>query len=636
MLLHRIAITNVKSFLDRQEINLEEKVTILLGPNGGGKTNLLDVAVTMLRRFLMVAPTFDRQPTSEDPDMWAVNYNHALDEMPVERHYFGGGLPQRIEVLISPSQDDINAMARLQRDADQLRAQSPRRFTSDPWAVAKNWRPGEMQAGERFDFVWNGSGVENPTIERAQWFLDYMKLFELDNHVRSLVQWEPLRVPMLYLPVGRGSSITSEVKLSEYNDAHVKRRFDTTRSHSADTLMTLAIGRLSQRHRQLENDENTSAREKFYSEDNNVRLTAALSGLGYSWELVCRDINTNTYDIVLKKEGVAFRFQAASSGERQLLTYLFAIYALNVRDALIVVDEPELHLHPRWQKSLLKLFEQLSDDTGNRFLLATHSPTFIAPGSIGYVCRVYNDGKNSHIQQIDKTALPPAKGLAHTINSQNNERIFFADRVLLVEGVSDQMVVERLIANRLSKSPIQRGRIVEVVAVGGKGLFSTYQKVLTAFSVPTYIMADLDYLKQIGSSGVKALFKTSASRIKRDVLDNSSSLDGDALVKEIDNAIASGDWTDASAVWEYIKASRLSSRSDWKAEESQLVDLDIKRLAKDNIFILREGEIEDYLPSGHKQKDIETLIQFVGSASFEHDLRNKKELDDVVDALLGS
>jgi len=48
MLLRRIAIENVRSFLERQELTLEGQISIIIGPNGGGKTNLLDTAVVML------------------------------------------------------------------------------------------------------------------------------------------------------------------------------------------------------------------------------------------------------------------------------------------------------------------------------------------------------------------------------------------------------------------------------------------------------------------------------------------------------------------------------------------------------------------------------------------------------------
>jgi putative ATP-dependent endonuclease of OLD family len=115
---------------------------------------------------------------------------------------------------------------------------------------------------------------------------------------------------------------------------------------------------------------------------------------------------------------------AASSGERELLTYLFAIFALNVRDALIVVDEPELHLHPKWQKRLLNLFVRLATSTGNQFLLATHSPTHVSPDSIQYISRVFSRDQQSNVLRLATASLPEAKHLLQIVNSQNNEGIF--------------------------------------------------------------------------------------------------------------------------------------------------------------------------------------------------------------------
>jgi len=147
----------------------------------------------------------------------------------------------------------------------------------------------------------------------------------------------------------------------------------------------------------------------------------------------------------LSKQGSSFRVGAASSGERELLTYLFAIYALNVRDALIVVDEPELHLHPRWQRTLLTMFERLADETGNQFMMATHSPVFVSPSSIQYVSRVYADNQRSRVVRLGDSGLPEPKHLFGIVNSQNNERVFFADLVVLVEGISDRIFFEVLL-----------------------------------------------------------------------------------------------------------------------------------------------------------------------------------------------
>ncbi len=192
----------------------------------------------------------------------------------------------------------------------------------------------------------------------------------------------------------------------------------------------------------LQEDDNQNAKTAFKADENLLALSSELNELGYNWELTTVNALSNEYDVSLTKQGTTFLVSGASSGEREFLTYLFAIYALNVRDALIIVDEPELHLHPKWQKVLLNLFEKLAKATGNQFLLATHSPTFVSPASIQYVSRVYSENQRSRVVRLTSNTLPNAKHLFNIINSQNNERVFFCDKVVLVEGLSDRIFLK--------------------------------------------------------------------------------------------------------------------------------------------------------------------------------------------------
>ena len=43
-----LQIKNVKSFNDQELISFDEKFNILIGPNGGGKSNLLDIVTIVL------------------------------------------------------------------------------------------------------------------------------------------------------------------------------------------------------------------------------------------------------------------------------------------------------------------------------------------------------------------------------------------------------------------------------------------------------------------------------------------------------------------------------------------------------------------------------------------------------------
>jgi energy-coupling factor transporter ATP-binding protein EcfA2 len=61
---------------------------------------------------------------------------------------------------------------------------------------------------------------------------------------------------------------------------------------------------------------------------------------------------------------------ALSSGEKQLLQIL--LETLAVGESTIMIDEPELSLHPDWQKGLVGSMRRVNSDA--QFLLATHSP----------------------------------------------------------------------------------------------------------------------------------------------------------------------------------------------------------------------------------------------------------------------
>jgi predicted ATPase len=63
----------------------------------------------------------------------------------------------------------------------------------------------------------------------------------------------------------------------------------------------------------------------------------------------------------------------AATGEQVILDYLTQfVYPRPVNNSLILIDEPELHLHPRWIRQLYRALPQLG--RGNQFIMTTHSP----------------------------------------------------------------------------------------------------------------------------------------------------------------------------------------------------------------------------------------------------------------------
>jgi predicted ATP-dependent endonuclease of OLD family len=616
MKVKRIAVTNVRSFLERQELLLDGDISIIIGPNGGGKTNLLDAVVVSLRKSLF-ASTYPVKVSAgaEQALQYEFRANDQLNQLLLEKHSNAPTADQIIEIEIEITKPDIDNITAMQRDAPALMSLASTRYRNLSLNAALNWNLGSITAGKRIIYEIKNNSISHNNSTEAQTFLDYLRMYEMDKRVREDFKYDQLSLPVLYLPVTRAASgFQANVGLSGYNEFETKRSLDATSSRSGGNYVQLAIGRLAQKYRLLLEEDKGRAQADFADDPNMKQLTEILRGLGYEWKLETVNPMTNEYNIRLTKQGTSFLVSAASSGERELLTYLFVIFGLNIRDALVVVDEPELHLHPKWQRTLLSIFVKLSDATGNQFLIATHSPTFISPQSIQYVSRVSSAEQKSQIRRLNSSTLPEAKHLLNIINSQNNERLFFADAVVLVEGISDRLIFQRMLDER------SKGRsakpVIEIVDIGGKGFFDAYKKLLDACQIPYSIIADRDYIEQIGSESLKGLFKLNAREIKEDVLDNIKSLDAGTMVSAIESAMMSGDWDNAREIWDYIKSRRRELRCDLNEVEMAELNSFIEGLTASGVYLLKQGAIEAYLPTGYKGKDLEKVIKLCAVDDF--------------------
>ena len=591
----------------------------------------------MLRRHVLNAPYYIQSATADEPNRWETRYNDSLNQLTFEKHSAARNLGQVVELELEIVAQDLENMRSIQADAAELRKSLNKKFYPDPWQGVDEWDVTNIAAGQRVVAQWRDDGLQQPVEKSARDFLAYLHVFEADNTLRAQVGKAALQLPMIYLPVNRAAQgFRSAVRLPDYNDNEQKRASDAASSRSGSNIVALAISRMAQSFRLLQEDSNADAPTKFREDKNLQELSSELTALGYTWELVTVDPLNNSYDVRLTKQGSSFLVSAASSGERELLTYLFAIFALNVRNALIIVDEPELHLHPRWQIALLALFERLSKSTGNQFVLATHSPTFISPASIQYVSRVYIENQRSNIVRLSAASLPNDKHLFNIVNSENNERVFFTDNVLLVEGLHDRIVFERVL-DIVAKKHALNAPSLEVVSIDGKGLFPAYQQLLDACKVGWRAVADRDYIEQIGDDEVKKLFVLDTNEIRKDVIDNVKSLDGAALVRHIEKAMETGSWAHAKGVWDHIKSRRVRLKDTLDEKEHAILAAFIKDKSTEGIYLLSRGELEDYLPEGYRSKDTQKLIGLVSSDNFWDQLESsaRDELERMALDLLG-
>ena len=80
----------------------------------------------------------------------------------------------------------------------------------------------------------------------------------------------------------------------------------------------------------------------------------------------------NSMPIFTDSSGKKIGINELSSGEKQLFLRTLAIKMLEPENSIIMIDEPELSLHPKWQQKIVDVYRKIGKN--NQIILATHSP----------------------------------------------------------------------------------------------------------------------------------------------------------------------------------------------------------------------------------------------------------------------
>lgn len=521
-------------------------------------------------------------------------------------------MPQKIELGVEVTESDLMNVRTIKADLPQIMARSPQKLQNVPLGAPQEWNFDKLQIGTIFYYSIVDSSLQGMTSD-AQMFAAYLQFFDVHRQLRQAYGFDQLSPPIMYFPVMRHQGFAPHVQLSNSAYSQVRRQSEVALSKSGSAgLFELALQILGERALQLHHQYHVDPIEEIRKDRGPALLTEVLRSFGFTWTLYCSDRRNNTWGINFNKDGEAFHVHAASTGEAEIIYYAVSITILDIRDTLVAIDEPEVHLHPRAQRQLLNLFRKLNEATNNQFLFATHSPLFVTPESIKHVARVASKNGESFVTQIDPKGIPDGKKAFDLINALNNEKIFFAEKVILVEGSSDEIFFSTL----FKKLGYLELKDIEVVRVGGKHNFSSYQALLEASNVPYAVIADLDYLREIGTVEITRLFSLRAERIKKCIDNVDASLDGRALVEAIRRTIDTGDIANLNSVWTYLSGRHTELTQPLAATDQALVDQFITAQRARGIYVLRRGDLEEYLPDGFKSKDINKLIQLVGSADF--------------------
>ena len=98
-----------------------------------------------------------------------------------------------------------------------------------------------------------------------------------------------------------------------------------------------------------------------------------------------------TMPIFENSAGEEFDINDLSSGEKQLFLRTLSIKMLEPKNSIILIDEPELSLHPKWQQRIIEVYKKIGEN--NQIIIATHSPHILGSVSNENIFILYRDEK---------------------------------------------------------------------------------------------------------------------------------------------------------------------------------------------------------------------------------------------------
>ena len=96
-----------------------------------------------------------------------------------------------------------------------------------------------------------------------------------------------------------------------------------------------------------------------------------------------------TMPIFENSAGEEFDINDLSSGEKQLFLRTLSIKMLEPKNSIILIDEPELSLHPKWQQRIIEVYKKIGEN--NQIIIATHSPHILGSVSSENIFILYRD-----------------------------------------------------------------------------------------------------------------------------------------------------------------------------------------------------------------------------------------------------
>lgn len=300
-----------------------------------------------------------------------------------------------------------------------------------------------------------------------------------------------------------------------------------------------------------------------------------------------------------------------SSGLMQILILVCGILNINP-GSIILIEEPELHLHAGSQRRLFELIQREAEQ--KQFFITTHSSIFT--GCTGKVS-TYLVTKKRGATNVSKIEEPSGlKRIKNELGHRNTD-LYGYESVVFIEGDSEEVAFP-IIAEALGHDLIEKG--ICLINIRGKGKVSKlteYLKYLKDSDVLAYVIADGDkqVRKRLGDWIKQGFLKKDCQTVWNLEFEDCFKLD---MITKAMKEVAKEQGFKFEITSENLKENMPKGKSVVKALEKLMYQKELPSLDKpalsENLALLLKEEIEKGRSAREKtppEQVIEKIVDMV-------------------------
>lgn len=175
-------------------------------------------------------------------------------------------------------------------------------------------------------------------------------------------------------------------------------------------------------------------------------------------------------------------FSQVGKGEQSSFKIKLALSSQKDKCNVVLIEEPENHLSYSNMSKLIDDIVNLSEDT--QVIISTHSTYVLNKLSLKRVILLQNQNRMSFTDLSDDTVK-----FFEKMPGYDTLRLILAKRVFLVEGPSDELIIQKLYMQKYGKLPIEDG--VDIISVMGTS-FARFLEIASKLNTRVLIVPDND------------------------------------------------------------------------------------------------------------------------------------------------